>query len=207
MKTCILYSVSAVSLLLCVGAAFLLARSRGRSDSLDAYGASNSLGFYSSRGQLVVAWTRVDRGNGTFNRTTDELGNPSPLFQSYRVGTGGGPNMCDFFAYCWPRMLNLNATAPIHNWNGFEYTRVSGRLGTQFASDAVSFTPVGMPVISFVAVGVSFWSLVALFLALPAMGLILTCRKRARRNAGHCAFCGYDLRATPERCPECGTIP
>jgi hypothetical protein len=48
------------------------------------------------------------------------------------------------------------------------------------------------------------WAVIAVLL-LP-MGLWggIGWRQRRRVKAGHCANCGYDLRATPEKCPECG---
>jgi hypothetical protein len=58
------------------------------------------------------------------------------------------------------------------------------------------------------AVGfVPFWSVALLTALLPAIWIAHRFRFHNRQNSGLCANCGYDLRATPERCPECGSIP
>jgi hypothetical protein len=51
------------------------------------------------------------------------------------------------------------------------------------------------------------WLLLPLTAALPAVSVRRFIRVRHWRTRGNCPGCGYDLRATPERCPECGTVP
>jgi hypothetical protein len=55
------------------------------------------------------------------------------------------------------------------------------------------------------------WAVAVIFAALPAVHLatLLTRRILTRKRRGHdlCPSCGYDLHATPGRCPECGQLP
>jgi len=44
-------------------------------------------------------------------------------------------------------------------------------------------------------------------MALTACAVWNYIAKSRRSREGFCAVCGYDLRATPQRCPECGAIP
>jgi hypothetical protein len=82
-------------------------------------------------------------------------------------------------------------------WLGFAY-RSEDRGGPDYAANYIY---QGVKCRGFAAPD---WSL-AFAAGLMPLGWLVTYRRRFRK--GHCPSCGYDLRATPERCPECGTVP
>jgi hypothetical protein len=51
------------------------------------------------------------------------------------------------------------------------------------------------------------WLLLIVTTLLPTLWLVRRRHRliRERRAAGRCMHCGYDLRSSPDRCPECGT--
>ena len=80
-------------------------------------------------------------------------------------------------------------------WLGFE-VRLTGPATLRSDSDwerDYSFT-------------VPYWLLLAAAILLPGFALLSAWRRSHRLKLGLCLACGYDLRATPDRCPECGTV-
>lgn len=51
---------------------------------------------------------------------------------------------------------------------------------------------------------VPFWVPMGVLMVMPALWARRWWVIRRRRRLGLCAQCGYDLRATPGQCPECG---
>jgi hypothetical protein len=118
----------------------------------------------------------------------------------YRLGASVPTSAIPFFA-------RLNATGSVAGlWPG-ESRIVSGFAGISQLDGHFLQGSRG-------AVPFSRWTLslrtacfLSCILALPCAASLHRHRRRPELSPPGCDVCGYDLRATPERCPECGTAP
>jgi hypothetical protein len=114
----------------------------------------------------------------------------------------------------------------VRSYNVGDYVRLGPNLYLSFARGYCRIVPeewffvgnypvVGSPIVNYPidkvgdypgtsATYVPLWLLTLFFLACAAVALRTNW---LRPEPGFCTVCGYDLRATPDRCPECGAIP
>jgi hypothetical protein len=88
------------------------------------------------------------------------------------------------------------------------YTSGEGRLGFSLSSKTWFYDPKRNARRRTDVLEAPLWSVALASLLIPALWLHAARRRRRRewRLLHHrCVRCGYDLRATPDRCPECGT--
>jgi hypothetical protein len=152
---------SALSLLLCVGAAVLWVRSYFIWDSIDDAHSRWSIVVHSDWGDVLVhasATTHSERLGRRWEYESTKAG---------RAVTG------QFIGFGRPLVS-------IEDHDG----KVTGH----------------QPVYCF-----PHWAVVVAFGLMPAIVIARRGRQRRKSRGGACRTCGYDLRASSGRCPECGT--
>jgi hypothetical protein len=176
----LLYMIAAMSLLLCMASLALWARSYWYVDELtiDRPGSRMYYYFVSYPSELFLQFARCDKPN-------DPAG-PGVTLYTDGLGPAGFPvGVSEIVGPSCPTIMGFD-------WYWDQWPESNVR-------------PLTMKV--------PFWAVSLLLAISPAAAgwkakrAIARSRAARRIAAGCCIQCGYDLRATPDRCPECGTVP
>jgi hypothetical protein len=90
-----------------------------------------------------------------------------------------------------------------HTWHGFDCEYSSVNYISFLNWPSVMPTPIQRAV----GLVVPYWALAVVLCLFPAVAVKRRlARRRLEKDKTLCENCGYDLRASPARCPECGTL-
>jgi len=142
-------------------------------------GAYQMLQFYPGEVSIGISNQTAQEPPDPPQDGSPEPAPPTPVAWGYRGGMFGGSWPADSV---WQRL-------------GFSYWPGDVMRVLQNAED-VEYRHWLMPT----------WFVVGVLMLPAATQVALLVRRRRRRSMSICTTCGYDLRATPERCPECGTV-
>jgi hypothetical protein len=173
--------LSVLSLVLCVATTALWLRSYWTFDHYDRIQRVRA-----DDSQAIRQWYFMSDGGGVKLTVFTAEGSTVPGLWGSNLGTWWGHEPATGYV----RFGNDRAVAIGWlgvGWGGGKWNQVDGSLTTE---DSWIVFP--------------HWMAVALFGLTPAVWLATFVRKRRRLANGLCRHCGYDLRATPDRCPECG---
>jgi hypothetical protein len=144
----------------------------------------------------AVLWVRSYRtGDGFVWKPTDA---DRTYYRAY-VGRGGARLGRGAYPFDHAGYFEYSPDESPARPSGYHPGGLADRLGFDYQSGSDA---QGMPSADLFS---PLWAVVAgagLFPAWRARSLYA--RRRCRLMIGRCASCGYDLRATPDRCPECG---
>jgi len=182
MRRCMLYISSGVSLLLCLGLFVAWIDSH-----LAESGAAISLGtgeqwvIFSSAGCATVSYT-FDYPSYPKTQNQPIFARPRPLYIEHARSPFSAPPY-------W-------GTIEWWKWGGFEFAYHISR----YANSNIQQIPLTNEL------RIPYWFQMLVAGVLPSLWWIRARERRRRTRHNLCAGCGYDLRATRTRCPECGRM-
>ena len=197
--------LSALSLLACVATAWLWRQARSGAKDWVEIGAARMCVLVDSRREgVTVLVMRKWPGQGGM--------------QARRVDPGGSDDERlgrPVVAWWWDR----SRPAPVE-WRTFGLRGSRGDITAFFhddwrplrwGDDSILWGPGVRTLPAWSIKDAPHWLIVAGTAILPLCWLLTATRgmvrRRRRRRLGLCLRCGYDLRESPGRCPECGAYP